>query len=63
MIHEVIHIKSINTGDKTLESAYFRDESTTRCAYDLRKYTIYKIEVLKQKNIRSALISQKLPFE
>jgi len=42
---KITHVKSIRIGNKTLESTYSTEESTTRCAYHLRKDTIDKIEV------------------
>ncbi|MEG1285347.1 MAG: hypothetical protein RSD22_06405 [Romboutsia sp.] len=43
-VPKITHVKSIKIGSKTLESTYASDESTTRCAYHLRKDTIDKIE-------------------
>jgi len=42
---KITHVKSIRIGNRTLESTYSTEESTTRCAYHLRKDTIDKIEV------------------
>jgi hypothetical protein len=42
---KITHVKSIKIGNKTLESTYSSEESTTRCAYHLRQDTIDKIEV------------------
>lgn len=44
-IPKITHVKSIRIGNRTLESTYSTEESTTRCAYHLRKDTIDKIEV------------------
>lgn len=44
-IPKITHVKSIRIGNRTLESTYSTEESTTRCAYHLRKDTIEKIEV------------------
>jgi len=44
-IPKITHVKSIKIGNRTLESTYSTEESTTRCAYHLRKDTIDKIEV------------------
>jgi len=44
-IPKIIHVKSIRIGNRTLESTYSTEKSTTRCAYHLRKDTIEKIEV------------------
>ncbi len=44
-IPKITHVKSIRIGNRTLESTYSTEKSTTRCAYHLRKDTIDKIEV------------------
>ncbi|MEG2656918.1 MAG: hypothetical protein RSA29_14580 [Clostridium sp.] len=43
-VPKITHVKTIRIGNKSLESIYDSNETTTRCAYHLRKDTIDKIE-------------------